>query len=246
MVPVHTARTGDPARAWMSMPRRRPGSYGAERSYVNGATTAPPGTGRRQPSSATAAAGPTLPSTTRSVVVVRAVRGIEGRRYGRIGGPAPDCAGSLRLRCSFVADGYEVVVPEPPNHWFKSVFVGLVLLIGIGCLVVAITAGSWPEAVFGVVLIALATGALVLIRRGRNPRWMQGPLDRRAARRAGVEAPDTTPTMRQAVLVAASLLIVTFVLTALVDRPWAPLLGAVAVSSAWAVWHRRSGGSRTP
>jgi hypothetical protein len=82
------------------------------------------------------------------------------------------------------SDGYQQRVQKPPNHWFKTVFYVLIAAIGIFLAVVpGVLGGHWVFIVWGGALIAGAGIPLRLISQGRNPWWMHGPLDRRAANR---------------------------------------------------------------
>jgi hypothetical protein len=68
--------------------------------------------------------------------------------------------------------------PEPPNSRWK--LPSLVVMTVIG-LVFAVS-GTWPVLWAGLVVILLVEIGFVLA--GRNPWWMQGPLDRRRERSA--------------------------------------------------------------
>jgi hypothetical protein len=67
--------------------------------------------------------------------------------------------------------------PEPPNSRWKLPSLLVMTVIGVAFAV----SGTWPVLWAGLVVILLVEIGLVLA--GRNPWWMQGPLDRRRERR---------------------------------------------------------------
>lgn len=133
---------------------------------------------------------------------------------------------------------------EPPNHWAKSVFAGVIMAAGAACVVLGLAAGAWALATIGAGDFLFGALLSIMIRRGRNPRWMQGALDRRAAAAAGVTPPETTPTIRQSLWVAAAVFTASLVAGGLSGSAWAPLGGIVVVAVAWTAWDRMRRPSR--
>jgi len=76
-----------------------------------------------------------------------------------------------------VSPPYTHPISEPPNHRLKLPFFVLYRAV----LVAMIVTGK--HLVVAVPLLAISIVAIVLIARGRNPRWLRGPLDQAEARR---------------------------------------------------------------
>ncbi|HEY6760273.1 MAG TPA: hypothetical protein VI318_12320 [Baekduia sp.] len=133
---------------------------------------------------------------------------------------------------------------EPPNHPFKAVFHVAILACGLVVLVRGAVVGDWALVVVGAGVAGVAVVGLAFIVKGRNPWWLQGPLDRRVARRRGVEVPDTLPRARE----AAGYAVVVFALVLLTNLvvPWsiAPVIAALTFGGAVLVRQRRRRTSR--
>jgi len=72
---------------------------------------------------------------------------------------------------------YAHPIKEPPDHRLKLPFFVLYAAV----LVALIVTGH--HLVVAVPLLAMSIVAIVLIARGRNPRWLRGPFDQAEARR---------------------------------------------------------------
>ena len=71
----------------------------------------------------------------------------------------------------------------PPNNPLKLPF--LILCAAVGALValVGLLYAAWLLAAAGVILLAADLWLARIVRKGRNPRWLRAPLDRRWPRR---------------------------------------------------------------
>jgi hypothetical protein len=69
-----------------------------------------------------------------------------------------------------------------PNNRFKRPFFVLVLLIDVFVCVLAITEGAAALVAASAIAAVGTLACLYATRGGRNPRFFQSPLDRRAAR----------------------------------------------------------------
>jgi len=66
--------------------------------------------------------------------------------------------------------------PEPPNSRWKL----LLLIVMVAICIVFATVGRWPVLWAALVVVLFVEIGFVLV--GRNPWWMQSPLDRRRQR----------------------------------------------------------------
>jgi hypothetical protein len=70
-------------------------------------------------------------------------------------------------------------VDEPPNNPLKAPLFALCGLIGVVGAVVGARDGVAWLIVLGVVLVISSAWTVRFVLSGRNPRWLQSPLDRR-------------------------------------------------------------------
>jgi hypothetical protein len=70
-----------------------------------------------------------------------------------------------------------VIAPQRPHNRYKAPFFVLCLVIGLVCAVIGGVHGAWGLVLLGGVLVAGCVNLLRVIHTGRNPRWMQSPLD---------------------------------------------------------------------
>jgi hypothetical protein len=128
---------------------------------------------------------------------------------------------------------------EPPNHPAKAVVEVVLLGAGVGLLVFGIVHGRIATAVVGALVAAGSVLTLTFIAIGRNPRWMQGPLDRLAAERAGITPPASIPTARRRLTLLAASFVIGSV-AALVGSPsWVPVLAILCGAWVTVVARRR-------
>jgi membrane protein YdbS with pleckstrin-like domain len=70
-------------------------------------------------------------------------------------------------------------IAAPPHNPLRLPFFLLCAAIAIVVAAVGIAYSAWWLVALGVVLFVASVALIRVIRQGRNPRWLQAPLDRR-------------------------------------------------------------------